>query len=366
MDPEHLDHWGTRRGDDRRLRPVRRQHPVLRFRRAVHRPSGGAADDPAAVRPAHHHLWVLAAGRCARRPRGAGQARLDVRGVGRPTASRNRSRTHGPFRLPMLGSHNVQNALAAMAVGVEMEIDDDTLRSAFLGFKGVKRRFTKTGEAGGITVIDDYGHHPVEIAAVLKAARQAGARDVIAVVQPHRYTRLAFAVQRVLHLHERCRHGDRRRRLSGRRGADPRHRPRRAGGRPARARPPQRGAAAGPGASGRDGATPWPSRAISSSASAPATSPNGPPRCRQNWPRCRQAPARCRGVPRASMAAPIALPDLIDTLPPIARAGAGGRAAGAVHLVPRRRPGRIAGAPGRRGRPRRGCCMRCRTTCRCR
>jgi UDP-N-acetylmuramate--alanine ligase len=55
----------------------------------------------------------------------------------------------------------------------------------------VKRRFTRTGEAGGITVIDDYGHHPVEIAAVLKAARQAGARDVIAVVQPHRYTRLA-------------------------------------------------------------------------------------------------------------------------------------------------------------------------------
>ncbi len=96
----------------------------------------------------------------------------------------------GPFRLPMLGSHNVQNALAAIAVGIEMEIDDATLRSAFLGFKGVKRRFTKIGEAGGITVIDDYGHHPVEIAAVLKAARQAGARDVVAVVQPHRYTRL--------------------------------------------------------------------------------------------------------------------------------------------------------------------------------
>jgi UDP-N-acetylmuramate--alanine ligase len=80
--------------------------------------------------------------------------------------------------------------LAAIAVGLEMEIDDNTLRTAFLGFKGVKRRFTKTGEAGGITVIDDYGHHPVEIAAVLKAARQAGARDVVAVVQPHRYSRL--------------------------------------------------------------------------------------------------------------------------------------------------------------------------------
>ena len=103
---------------------------------------------------------------------------------------RGRTRRMGPFRLPMLGHHNVQNALAAVAVGVEMEMDDATLRGAFLGFRGVKRRFTKTGETGGITVIDDYGHHPVEIAAVLKAARQAGARDVVAVVQPHRYSRL--------------------------------------------------------------------------------------------------------------------------------------------------------------------------------
>ena len=102
----------------------------------------------------------------------------------------NRTRRMGPFRLPMLGQHNVSNSLAAIAIGVEMEIDEATLKSAILGFKGVKRRFTKTGESGGITVIDDYGHHPVEIMAVLKAARQAGARDVIAVVQPHRYTRL--------------------------------------------------------------------------------------------------------------------------------------------------------------------------------
>jgi UDP-N-acetylmuramate--alanine ligase len=102
-----------------------------------------------------------------------------------------RTRRMGPFRLPMLGHHNVLNALAAVAVGVEMEIADAQLRDAFIGFKGVKRRFTKTGEAGGVTVIDDYGHHPVEIAAVLKAARQAGARDVIAVVQPHRYSRLS-------------------------------------------------------------------------------------------------------------------------------------------------------------------------------
>jgi UDP-N-acetylmuramate--alanine ligase len=94
------------------------------------------------------------------------------------------------MRLSMLGEHNVQNALAAIAVGAEMRIDDQVMRSALADFHGVKRRFTCTGEAGGITVIDDYGHHPVEIAAVLKAARMAGRGRVIAVVQPHRYTRL--------------------------------------------------------------------------------------------------------------------------------------------------------------------------------
>ena len=101
-----------------------------------------------------------------------------------------RVRTLKPFRLPMLGQHNVQNALAAIAVAVEMDVPEDVIRQALAGFKGVKRRFTRVGETGGVTIIDDYGHHPVEIAAVLKAARQAGARDVIAVVQPHRHSRL--------------------------------------------------------------------------------------------------------------------------------------------------------------------------------
>ena len=93
--------------------------------------------------------------------------------------------------LPMLGHHNVQNALAAIAVGRELGFSDETVRKGIGDFSGVKRRFTKTGEAGGITVIDDYGHHPVEIAAVLKAAREAATAKVIAVVQPHRYSRLA-------------------------------------------------------------------------------------------------------------------------------------------------------------------------------
>jgi UDP-N-acetylmuramate--alanine ligase len=94
------------------------------------------------------------------------------------------------LKLPMHGDHNVQNALAAIGLAVEMGIDDATIRKALADFDGVKRRFTRVGECNGVSVIDDYAHHPVEIAAVLKAARQATQRDVIAVVQPHRYTRL--------------------------------------------------------------------------------------------------------------------------------------------------------------------------------
>ncbi len=94
------------------------------------------------------------------------------------------------LRLPMLGHHNAMNALAAVTVAREMGLEEDNIRKALAGFGGVKRRFTRTGEAGGITVIDDYGHHPVEISAVLAAARQAATGKVIAVVQPHRYTRL--------------------------------------------------------------------------------------------------------------------------------------------------------------------------------
>jgi UDP-N-acetylmuramate--alanine ligase len=92
--------------------------------------------------------------------------------------------------LPMPGQHNALNATAAIAVAHALGASDDAIRQAMATFGGVKRRFTRTGEAGGITVIDDYGHHPVEIAAVLKAARGSTNGKVIAVVQPHRYTRL--------------------------------------------------------------------------------------------------------------------------------------------------------------------------------
>jgi UDP-N-acetylmuramate--alanine ligase len=92
--------------------------------------------------------------------------------------------------LPMPGEHNALNATAAIAVADQLKVPADAIRRGLLGFSGVKRRFTKTGTVAGITVIDDYGHHPVEISAVLKAARQSARRDVIAVVQPHRYSRL--------------------------------------------------------------------------------------------------------------------------------------------------------------------------------
>ena len=100
-------------------------------------------------------------------------------------------RTISGVQLPMHGPHNVQNSLACFAVGNEMGLPDEVMRTSMSRFQGVKRRFTKTGESNGITVIDDYGHHPVEIAAVLRAARTAGTGRTIAVVQPHRYSRLA-------------------------------------------------------------------------------------------------------------------------------------------------------------------------------
>ncbi len=190
IDPEHLDHWGTAEamvaGYDQFVQNI----PFYGF--AVL-----CIDHPSVQQmiPRVSDRRIITYGFSPQADVRAERLVTDRRGATFEVVYSDRQRGHvrkmGPFRLPMLGQHNVQNALAAIAVAAEMEIDDATLRSAFAGFSGVKRRFTTIGEAGGITVIDDYGHHPVEIAAVLKAARQAGARDVIAVVQPHRYSRLA-------------------------------------------------------------------------------------------------------------------------------------------------------------------------------
>ncbi len=190
MDPEHLDHWGTGEAMVAGYHQFVGNVPFYGF--AVL-----CMDHPAVQqmipRLADHRVITYgfspqADVRAERLVADKLGATFEVIVTDR---ARNRPRRMGPFRLPMLGSHNVQNALAAIAVALEMEIGEETLRASLAGFRGVKRRFTKVGEAAGITVIDDYGHHPVEIAAVLKAARQAGARDVVAVVQPHRYSRLA-------------------------------------------------------------------------------------------------------------------------------------------------------------------------------
>jgi UDP-N-acetylmuramate--alanine ligase len=102
--------------------------------------------------------------------------------------------TWANLHLPMMGTHNVLNCLAALTIARTFDLSEESARHALEVFQGVKRRFTKTGESHGITVIDDYGHHPVEIKTTLKAARQmlAGTNGrVIAVIQPHRYTRLS-------------------------------------------------------------------------------------------------------------------------------------------------------------------------------
>ena len=116
----------------------------------------------------------------------AGGSRFDAVVLGKDSERRTIEGIH----VSMPGRHNVQNALAAIAVALELGLSDDDLIRGFEKFDGVKRRFTKVGEADGAVIIDDYAHHPTEIRAVLAAAREGAVGRVIAVVQPHRYTRL--------------------------------------------------------------------------------------------------------------------------------------------------------------------------------
>jgi UDP-N-acetylmuramate--alanine ligase len=192
VDPEHLDHYGT--FDALRDAFVRfvENTPFYGFAvLCVDHPEVQALIPRIADRRiVTYGLGVNADVRAANVRLDRGGADFDVLITHRAT---NESRSIEGLRLPMFGQHNVQNALAAIAVAQEMGLPDEVIRRALGSFSGVKRRFTKTGEAHGITVIDDYGHHPVEIAATLRAARQSygGSGRVIAVMQPHRYTRLA-------------------------------------------------------------------------------------------------------------------------------------------------------------------------------
>ena len=182
----------------------------------------------------------------------------------------------------MPGRHNALNATSAIAVAHELGIPDEQIRKALAGFGGVKRRFTRTGDWNGVAIFDDYGHHPVEIAAVLKAARESTKGQVIAVMQPHRYTRLAALFEQfctcfndadaviVAHVYaagEAPIAGvDRDTLVAGMRARGHRH-----VDRARRAR-----------AAGRHGQGHRAARATTWCASAPATSRNGPMRCRGN------------------------------------------------------------------------------------
>ncbi len=186
IDPEHMEHWGT----------------IENLRKGFYDFVSNIPFYGLAVCCTDHAEVQALVGRVTdRRVVTYGfNAQADVRAVGLhyvkgvahfDIALRAEDRVIAGCTLPMPGDHNVSNALAAVAVARHLGMKSDEIRVALAGFKGVNRRFTKLGEVGGVTIIDDYGHHPVEIAAVLRAARQASEGRVIAVHQPHRYTRLS-------------------------------------------------------------------------------------------------------------------------------------------------------------------------------
>jgi len=189
IDPEHLDHYGEFDAVKKAFRDFVENIPFYGF---------------AAVCIDHPEVQAMAA-RVENR-------RLVTYGVNPQAEVRAENITQGPdgarfdvairphegeplrwdgLHLPMAGHHNTLNALAAIAVARELSVSEADIRKGLKGFEGVKRRFTTTGVADGVRIIDDYGHHPVEIASVLKAARAVTEGRVIAVVQPHRYSRLS-------------------------------------------------------------------------------------------------------------------------------------------------------------------------------
>jgi UDP-N-acetylmuramate--alanine ligase len=185
IDPEHMEHWGT----------------IENLRRGFYDFVSNIPFYGLAVCCTDHPEVQALVGRVTdRRVRTFGfNAQADVRAT-RPVYENGAAhfdvmlQAEGDviegLSLPMPGDHNVSNALAAIAVARHLGMSKDGIRTALASFGGVNRRFTKVDEVNGVTIIDDYGHHPVEIAAVLKAARQASKGRVIAVHQPHRYTRL--------------------------------------------------------------------------------------------------------------------------------------------------------------------------------
>ncbi|OGN45156.1 MAG: UDP-N-acetylmuramate--L-alanine ligase [Caulobacterales bacterium RIFCSPHIGHO2_01_FULL_70_19] len=192
IDPEHLDHYGDFDGVRKAFVDFVENIPFYGFaavcldhpevQRLV-----ASIDNRRLVTYGLNPQAMVRAENCDMRPDGA---RFDVVIQQQGLAALDEPIRITGLHLPMAGWHNVSNALAAIAVARELDVSDEAIRAGLAGFGGVKRRFTTTGVVDGVRIVDDYGHHPVEIAAVLKAARQVAEGRVIAVVQPHRYTRL--------------------------------------------------------------------------------------------------------------------------------------------------------------------------------
>jgi UDP-N-acetylmuramate--alanine ligase len=192
IDPEHLDHYGDFDAVRKAFVDFVENIPFYGFaavcldhpevQRLV-----ASIDNRRLVTYGLNPQAMVRAENCEMGPDGC---RFDVviqgRGMGAPGEPIRIDGLH----LPMAGWHNVSNALAAIAVARELDVSDEAIKSGLAGFGGVKRRFTTTGVVNGVRIVDDYGHHPVEIAAVLKAARQVTEGKVVAVMQPHRFTRL--------------------------------------------------------------------------------------------------------------------------------------------------------------------------------
>jgi UDP-N-acetylmuramate--alanine ligase len=188
IDPEHLDHYGDFEAVKRAFRDFVENIPFYGF-------AAVCTDHPEvqamAARVENRRLVTYGVNpqaevRAEKIEMGPDGARFDV--VIDPLEGEP-VRLEG-LHLPMPGQHNVLNSLAAIAVARELGVPAAKLKTGLAGFGGVRRRFTTTGVAHGVRVVDDYGHHPVEIASVLKAARAVTQGRVIAVVQPHRYSRL--------------------------------------------------------------------------------------------------------------------------------------------------------------------------------
>ena len=192
IDPEHLDHYGDFDGVRKAFVDFVENIPFYGFaavcldhpevQRLV-----AAIDNRRLVTYGVNPQAMVRADNVEMKPDGC---RFDVVVQGQGLAALDEPIRITGLHLPMAGWHNVANALAAIAVARELDVSDEAIKAGLAGFGGVRRRFTTTGIVGGVRIVDDYGHHPVEIAAVLKAARQVAEGRVIAVVQPHRFTRL--------------------------------------------------------------------------------------------------------------------------------------------------------------------------------